>query len=79
LVWLPDGYPVSPVITAKRAPLAAMPFMTPAWPGLPVAVFRPQSPRTANENGAVEPAGSWVVNRGEASVPSRSVVPPKTR
>ena len=70
---------MSPVVSAKRAPLCAMRLRTAACPGLPALGARPQSPNTANENGVVAPAAIGLENDGEASVPSRSVVPPKTR
>ena len=59
-------------MTANRAPLAAIREITFAWSGLPAARVLPQSPNTANLKGVLDPAGTWVVKTGLASVPSRS-------
>ncbi len=80
MVWLPAGYPLSPTVTANRAPEFA------SWPssrvvsGLsPAESVWPQSPNTANEYASGAPAGTWVVNFGEASPPRRSTEPRYTR
>ena len=52
---------MSPVVTAKRAPLDAMRDMTFVRSGFVPSEFRTsaQSPKTANENDWLEPAGIW--------------------
>jgi hypothetical protein len=64
---------LSPVVTAKRAPLAAIWLIKLAWLGLvPSAAVLPQSPNTSNVNGAVDPAGRFDRKVGAGSSPSRS-------
>ena len=71
---------MSPVPSANRTPLVAIEDMSAACAGLlPFASVSPQSPNTANENGAVLPAAICDQNCGEASEPSRSVGPSHTR
>jgi hypothetical protein len=67
---------VSPVPTTNRTPLRAICVITSAWRlSTPASVVptAPKSPRTANENGAVAPAGSCALNEIEGSEPSRSI------
>jgi len=71
---------VSPVISAKRAPLSEICRRTFAWSAFAEPAYAwPQPPNTAKENGAVDPVATWDVNDGDASVPRRSTLPSRTR
>ncbi len=80
MVCDPEGYAVSPVVSAKVVSLAAISLIRSACgPLFPPPSTWPQSPNTAKENGVVERLAIWARNDGVASVPRRSVEPSKIR